>query len=459
MRLSGPVHGLFMAWPYIGGDHRELDSGGTGESEFVMLRWLMVGLAVVVLTSACSTQEGTEDSSPASTTATMGQEDSTTAVADVAVAYPVVDTGQLSFYDNEDEITEPVEGAAFFGQDAAYDGSLASYTDNGDGTVTDDVTGLIWQQDPGNKMTYFEAAAGADSFELAGYDDWRLPSIKELYSLIDFSGLDLSCFDSADCETTPFIDTGFFAFEYGDTDAGERVIDSQWATSSLYVGTTMGGDDTMFGVNFADGRIKGYPIADPQGGEKEFFVIYVRGNPDYGVNDFVDNGDGTVSDLATGLTWQQSDSTDGMDWSEALDYCTALDTGGYADWRLPNAKELQSIVDYTRSPGTTDSAAIDPVFSASTITDEGGGINYGFYWTGTTHARASGGTDAVYIAFGEALGWMKDPRTGEYALLDVHGAGAQRSDPKTGDADDYPNGRGPQGDVISIDNYVRCVTG
>jgi hypothetical protein len=41
--------------------------------------------------------------------------------------------------------------------------------------------------------------------------------------------------------------------------------------------------------------------------------------------------------------------------------------------------------------------------------------------------------------------------------MDVHGAGAQRSDPKTGDASDYPQGHGPQGDVIRINNYVRCV--
>ena len=44
-------------------------------------------------------------------------------------------------------------------------------------------------------------------------------------------------------------------------------------------------------------------------------------------------------------------------------------------------------------------------------------------------------------------------------LLDVHGAGAQRSDPKSGDAADYAGGHGPQGDVVRIDNYVRCVRG
>ena len=43
--------------------------------------------------------------------------------------------------------------------------------------------------------------------------------------------------------------------------------------------------------------------------------------------------------------------------------------------------------------------------------------------------------------------------------MDVHGAGAQRSDPKVGDAGDYPQGHGPQGDVVRISHYVRMVRG
>ncbi|MCP3992389.1 MAG: DUF1566 domain-containing protein, partial [Actinomycetia bacterium] len=403
--------------------------------------------------------EASADSSEAEgESSETGGESSETSTGSATVSYPIVDTGQSACYGDNDAVSCPQAGEEFFGQDGNYAGNQPSYSDNGDGTVTDNVTGLMWQQDPGEKMTYDEAASAVDSFELAGYDDWRLPSIKELYSLIDFSGTDpSSCTTSSDCNPIPFIDTDYFDFEYGDTDAGERLIDSQWATSTIYVGTTMNGDETMFGVNFADGRIKGYGLSDPRGGEKTFFTVYVRGNLDYGVNAFVDNGDGTVSDQASGLMWQQDDSTNGMDWSDALNYCEALDTGGYDDWQLPNVKELQGIVDYTRSPSTTDSAAIDPVFSASTITDEGGGTDYGSYWTGTTHASMRGGDNASYVAFGEALGWMQNPQTDEYALLDVHGAGAQRSDPKTGDASDYPYGHGPQGDVIRIDNLVRCV--
>jgi hypothetical protein len=48
---------------------------------------------------------------------------------------------------------------------------------------------------------------------------------------------------------------------------------------------------------------------------------------------------------------------------------------------------------------------------------------------------------------------------GEYRYVDVHGAGAQRSDPKAGDPAQFPHGRGPQGDVIRINNHVRLVRG
>ena len=58
----------------------------------------------------------------------------------------------------------------------------------------------------------------------------------------------------------------------------------------------------MFGVNFADGRIKGYPTQMGPGGQpKTYFVIYVRGNTAYGENDFVDSGNETVTDNGYGL--------------------------------------------------------------------------------------------------------------------------------------------------------------
>ena len=388
-------------------------------------------IALAVVLSGCSLLGWLDDGSVTAQTS--------------GLTYPIVDTGQTKTYDNTTEIGVPASGGGFYGQDAQIDGNQPSYVDNGDGTVTDLVTGLMWQQGYSGKMSQGEAAARASSFELAGYTDWRLPTIKELYSLIDFSGEDVSP-ESAQ-GGNPFIDTGYFGFAYGDTSAGERIIDSQWATATLYVA-----EELAFGVNFADGRIKGYGLSDPRGGEKLFFVRFVRGNTAYGKNDFIDNGNGTISDLATGLMWAQEDSGYGMDWEEALAYVQELNRSnylGYADWYLPNAKELQSIVDYTRSPDTTNSAAIDPVFHATGIANEAGQRDWGFYWTGTTHASARGGDAAVYIAFGRGLGYMN----GRY--VDVHGAGCQRSDPKSGSAEPY--GRGPQGDVVRVENLIRVV--
>ena len=384
-------------------------------------------------------------------------------------SYPLVDTGQETCYGNSGIISCPGAGESFYGQDAQHIGSPPQYTDNDNGTITDNITGLMWQRSPdtdGNgaidaddKLTYEQATTGASTLSLGGYHDWRLPTIKELYSLILFSGLDPSGLEGTDTSgLTPFIDTAYFDFAYGDTSAGERIIDAQYASSTRYVSTTMNGSETMFGVNFADGRIKGYGI-EPMPGQtegKKFFVIYVRGNTGYGQNHLLDNGDGTISDNATGLMWAQNDSGTGLNWEEALAWVEQKNTEnylGYDDWRLPDAKELQSIVDYTRSPDTTGSAAIDPLFNTTSITNEAGQADYPFYWSGTTHANGSevpGGFGA-YVAFGRAMGYMNG------SWIDVHGAGAQRSDPKSGDPAEWPTGHGPQGDAIRIYNYVRLV--
>jgi len=115
---------------------------------------------------------------------------------------------------------------------------------------------------------------------------------------------------------------------------------------------------------------------------------------------FVDNADGTVTDNCTGLTWQQAtadtndngvvDGNDDIVWAEALRYCDALilcedgtwttepaeaaTHGGikYDDWRLPNVRELQSIVDYGRY-----GPAIDPVFSAESS----------WYWSSSSYVN------------------------------------------------------------------------
>lgn len=434
-------------------------------------------------------------------------------------AYVVVDTGQTDCFDDQGRVSCPAPGKAFFGQDAQYKANPPAYRDNGDGTISDLVTGLMWEKGF-RRSTFPRAENEAAAARTGGHADWRVPTIKELYSLILFSGTTGAArpeTSGAPSDARPYLDTKTFAFEYPATG---RYIDAQYISSTSYVSTTMRGDPTFFGVNFADGRIKGYP-QDGGPGRRDYYLRLVRGNPAYGHNDFVDKGDGTIEDHATGLVWMKADSGDAafaerlhgmsrkdgtMGWGEALHFCEALDLAGRSDWRLPSAKELQSIVDYTRSPKTTESAAIAQVFSITPIRDEGGNRNYAFYWTSTTHLDGRrAGDRAVYVAFGEALGFMSlhggpgqggpgmggagmpPPRmgpgmgpppggrpgmrgpggmdegmgmaSGQKKLMDVHGAGAQRSDRKSGDPASEPQGHGPQGDVQRIYNMVRCVAG
>ena len=369
------------------------------------------------------------------------------------ITYPIVETGIHSFYNNTAIIFQPSQGNAFYGQDASYQGNEPSYTDNGDGTISDNVTGLMWEKNMGLKLSYNNAFIKADTMTLGGFTDWRIPSIKELYSLILFTGK-----VNGMIPYIRFIDTNYFNQPLGDTTIGERLIDAQTWSSTHYKGLTMDADSTIFGVNFVDGRIKGYPKYKPGSSNtlpSSMYFRMVRGNTQYGINQFVNNGDGTITDNATGLMWQQSDDGNARDWENALLYAENLTLAGYSDWRLPNAKELQSIVDYTRCPSVTNSPAIDSIFATTMINDPNGNPGqYPYFWSGTTHLESSNPySQGVYVAFGKALGKING------VLKDVHGAGSQRSDPKTGNVADYPQYMGPQGDARIVFNFTRCVRG
>ncbi|MEJ2501380.1 MAG: DUF1566 domain-containing protein [Campylobacterales bacterium] len=61
-----------------------------------------------------------------------------------------------------------------------------------------------------------------------------------------------------------------------------------------------------------------------------------------------DNVTGIVTDSATGLQWQDDKVNNQMPWKTAIEYCEALELGGFDDWRLPNLNALKSIVDRSK---------------------------------------------------------------------------------------------------------------
>jgi hypothetical protein len=356
-------------------------------------------------------------------------------------SYSVVGTSQTGCWDGTgNKITAPVLGAAFYGQDAQFAHTTPVYTKSSDGlTVKDEVTGLTWQKNYDSGTYYWGAsqtvADNLNTLKYGGFSDWRLPTIKELYSLWNAG------------TGWPWIDTNYFTITYSSEQELSHAI---FWSSDKYTGV-MGnvsgetpGSELAFGVNFGTGHIKSYSISV---GPKHL-VRCVRGNLSYGVNLFQNNGDGTISDLATSLMWPKADNGSGMDWEHALAYAQTQNKAnflGYNDWRLPNTKELQSLVDYTRSPGATNPAnvgpAINAMFSCTAILNDGGKADYPYYWTSTSAISNPTSTysNAWYVAFGRA-----ENGSGE----DLHGAGAVRFDKKT-----IGTGEGEE----RVLNYVRLV--
>ena len=91
---------------------------------------------------------------------------------------------------------------------------------------------------------------------------------------------------------------------------------------------------------------------------------------DNAIEKFKDNGDGTVTDVDTGLTWQRAHVK--KDWEAAISYCEGLNHANHQDWRLPSYEELQTIVDKTKS-----NVMIDPIAFPETKPS--------LYWSATTY--------------------------------------------------------------------------
>lgn len=297
------------------------------------------------------------------------------------------DTGQTKCYDwGGTEITCPLPGEKLYGQDGSYTINPPSYTkldssgnDLSDSAtswamVRDNVTGLIWEvktndetlNDKYNQYTWQEATAlfieMLNSSEFGGYSDWRLPTIKELVSILDYG------------RNHPTIDTNYFP---------KTMLAPYWSsTVSSFRG------DSAWHINFTYGNDY---YTDYE--SRSYLVRAVRGPQSD--NTLVDNGDGTVTDTSTGLMWQQSTSnTNLLPWTAALSYCEDLTLAGYTDWRLPNMKELRTIVDYK-----TCNPAIDTDYFPDTMLSD--------YWSSTTREVTPMNGWGIDFAYGQDYDYIK----------------------------------------------------
>jgi hypothetical protein len=124
------------------------------------------------------------------------------------------------------------------------------------------------------------------------------------------------------------------------------------------------------------------------------YVRAVRSGQSGSFDNFIDHGDGTVTDTDTGLMWQQDTAPSYIySWQNALTYCEDLSLAGYNDWRLPNINELQSLVDYGRC---------FPAINTTYFPNAAPSSN-SYYWSSTTSA----GLAAWIVDF--YTGWVYNP--------------------------------------------------
>jgi hypothetical protein len=235
-------------------------------------------------------------------------------------ATPVVITGISKTMRRLPDTGENSGYTSTFGEDADYLYNVPFFINNGNGTIKDTITGLLWQQKDGGEMTYENAAVYCDTLTLGGFTDWRLPTAHEGFSILNQQF------------ANPAIDTNFFT----------RTLADYWWSS-----TKQSNDSTKIWCTNSGGGIGNKPKNETvsAGGAFKYHVRAVRdaNAPMFISSHFVDNSNGTITDNMTNLIWQKIPYTDSLTWENALNYAESLTLGGYSDWRLPNIKELQSI--------------------------------------------------------------------------------------------------------------------
>jgi len=246
------------------------------------------------------------------------------------------DTGQTSSY------------TTTFGEDHDYSINTPSLTNNGNGTITDNVTGLMWQQMDGGEMTFENAISYCNSLTLGGFSGWRLPTPMEAFGILNHQN------------SNPAINTTFFTLTTAE----------YWWTGVFENNST-----TKVWCTNAGGGIGNHPKIETlsAGGTKKFHARAVRNTttPTTIANHFTDNSDGTITDNLTQLVWQKIPNANVFNWEQALSYAEGLTIGSNSDWRLPNIKELQSI----NNELSTNPSVFTPYFSSVGVHN---------YWSSTS---------------------------------------------------------------------------
>ncbi|MGE4319605.1 MAG: DUF1566 domain-containing protein [Deferribacterales bacterium] len=274
--------------------------------------------------------------------------------SDTKCSYVLTKTGQNTCYDASGS-SIPCDGT---GQDGEYQAGVAASftrTTSFGEIVTDNVNGMIWEDSGAYSTPRYEwlelytESASLNYNQHGGYSDWRTPNMKELFSLVNFasgSGNDYS---------------EFLYFP-----AGQAIWTSEYR---------IGGIDAWY-VYFTDIGVYA------ENKNMTLYSAFVAGKTEPDISFSRSGTYGIVTDNITGLMWEDDAVGSSVTWVNALSRCESLSLGGYDDWRLPNIRELMSIMELNGS------SSVNAVFTNYTADD---------YWSSTTSVSVMNQAYAVFF--------------------------------------------------------------
>lgn len=313
----------------------------------------------------------------------------------------VLQTGQTNCYDE----TGTAVACSGSGQDGEFLKGLGwtspRFTDNGNGTITDNSTGLIWTADlnmisstypsldndgtAGDGRVYWQTAlnfaAQLNTDSYATRTDWRLPNIVELMSLMNYG--------------TGIMSTWLATYGFTNAPSFNKLYWSSTTYRAISTGTIAWSFDFAMGQKNDNTdkasyvchalAVAGTTSILPQTGQTQCWnssgveIDCSTSKSQDGAHmagvslpspRFTHNGDGTTTDNLTGLMWTTDKNVmvtdyDGYDsdqtaddgavyWEHALAFIDQLNAdiyAGYSDWRLPNINELLSVYQHELSFG------------------------------------------------------------------------------------------------------------
>ena len=261
---------------------------------------------------------------------------------------------------------------------------------------------------------------------MCGYSDWRVPNNAQLISIAHFG-----------VEGRPLkIDTNYFPNTVGDfywttvPYRGEHSEFYAWAFQFVF-----GNNKNL--QRYQEAGLRLVRVIDPA-----TTTDSAEETPD---ERYEIHQDGTVTDIATGLMWAQclagvdgitcgNGNPEAMDWGVALEYSQNATLAGYSDWRLPNSKELFSLIDFNR---------VEPAINLNVFPETP--IDY----TWTSSPMIEFAQDSWFINFKTGLNWFKG--RSDTMLVRLVRAGTDDQQLAEKDSQD--------GDAISVDDGLGTIAG